>query len=244
MIAVGQPCQSVLAAELTRYHRDQNRSASAKSFLRPPGDRLDCAGARWSEPASRGAPLRTRRLGRQCCSSASHTGRQYCAVVGAESVPRRINQGRELSPRENTATLNYSVNHARSGSNSCSASLAPWLISTSPLPARPFCTRDDFHAFRGPQGPAATSCGNRPVRRANSPKASWAPHVVFGNRNSSLTLGVSGSESYLRSQIPRCARSLGTLASFQASNDSRCSSFSPRIQPEEPTVSGSFRTHG
>ena len=37
--------------------------------------------------------------------------------------------------------------HARSGSNSCSASLAPWLISTSPLPARPFCTTDDFHAL-------------------------------------------------------------------------------------------------
>jgi hypothetical protein len=33
-------------------------------------------------------------------------------------------------------TLNYSFNHARSGSNSCSASLAPWLISISPLPHR------------------------------------------------------------------------------------------------------------
>ena len=31
-------------------------------------------------------------------------------LEGAESVPRRINQGRELSLRENTATLNYSVN--------------------------------------------------------------------------------------------------------------------------------------
>ena len=81
-------------------------------------------------------------------------------------MPRRINQGRELLPRENTATLNYLVNHARSGSNSCPASLTLWLISTSPLPAPPFCTRDDCMAFRGPPGPAATSCGNRPVRGA------------------------------------------------------------------------------
>src|SRR6185436_16988294 len=74
-------------------------------------------------------------------------------LVGAESVPRRINQGREVSPRENTATLNYSVNHARSGSNSCSASLAPCLISTSRLPARPFCTSDDFHVLSRASGP-------------------------------------------------------------------------------------------
>jgi hypothetical protein len=75
-------------------------------------------------------------------------------LVGAERVPRRINQGRELSPRENTATLNYSVNHARSGSNSCSASLTPWLISTSPLPALPFCTSDDVHVLSRASGPS------------------------------------------------------------------------------------------
>src|SRR6185436_4126691 len=68
-------------------------------------------------------------------------------LVGAESVPCHINQGRELSPRANAATLNYSVNHARSGSNSCSASIAPWLISTSPLPAPPFCRTSDFHVL-------------------------------------------------------------------------------------------------
>src|SRR5262249_45607517 len=54
----------------------------------------------------------------------------------AESVPRRINQGRELAPvsPQNPATLNYSVNHARSGSNSCSASRAPLVGSISPFP--------------------------------------------------------------------------------------------------------------
>ena len=172
--------------------RFTNRSASGKSFLRPPGPRFDCAWARWSVPASRGAPSRARRRGRQCCSRASHTGRQDCAVdymttsstscstsqsarrteidrrrtglltlevefavdldVGhrdrqhllvdvnsrdpvrhrpllgrAESVPRRISQGRGLSRvRVGAHTMpNYSFNHARSGSNSCSASTAP-----------------------------------------------------------------------------------------------------------------------
>ncbi len=56
--------------------RFTNRSASGKSFLRPPGPRFDCAWARWSVPASRGAPSRVRRRGRPCCSRASQTGRQ------------------------------------------------------------------------------------------------------------------------------------------------------------------------
>ena len=53
-------------------------------------------------------------------------------------MPRRISQGRGLSSASPAAatTPNYSINHARSGSHSCSASMAPWLISISPLPAR------------------------------------------------------------------------------------------------------------
>jgi hypothetical protein len=44
----------------------------------------------------------------------------------AESVPRRISQGRGLSSgRPGPSTPNDSVNHARSGSNSCSGSNAP-----------------------------------------------------------------------------------------------------------------------
>jgi hypothetical protein len=81
--------------------------------------------------------------------------RHWPLLVGAESVPRRINQGRELSPGENTATLNYSVNHARSGSNSCSASIAPWLISTSPLPAPLLCPSHDFHVLSRTAGPGS-----------------------------------------------------------------------------------------
>jgi hypothetical protein len=50
-------------------------------------------------------------------------------------VPRRIIQGRELSAVRTTtsAMLNYSVNHARSGSDSCSVSTAPLVASISPL---------------------------------------------------------------------------------------------------------------
>ncbi|HET6782136.1 MAG TPA: hypothetical protein VFH67_08570, partial [bacterium] len=45
----------------------------------------------------------------------------------AESVPRHISQGRGLSVGSpgNPTMPNYSFNHARSGSNSCSASTAP-----------------------------------------------------------------------------------------------------------------------
>jgi hypothetical protein len=158
-----------------------------------------------------------RRCGRQCCSRASHTGRQYCAVDsmttsstscatsqpasarrsvgvvptfwrakwkspststsasttasiflwtsipairygtavllgGAESVPRHINQGRELSVGLlGLPTLNHSGNHARSGSNSCSASRAPLVGSISPFP-RDYYAHADFHCVSGATG--------------------------------------------------------------------------------------------
>src|SRR5712691_9046213 len=45
--------------------------------------------------------------------------------------------------------------------------MAPWLISTSPLPAPHSVQSQRFSfPFRGPPGPAPPSCGNRPVRRA------------------------------------------------------------------------------
>jgi hypothetical protein len=46
----------------------------------------------------------------------------------------RVASYRRVSP-ENPATLNYSVNHARSGPDSCSASTAPLVSSISPLHA-------------------------------------------------------------------------------------------------------------
>lgn len=64
----------------------------------------------------------------------------------AESVPRRINQGRELSAglARAHATLNCSLNHARSGPHSCSASTAPLVSSISPLPTD-IVAGTDFH---------------------------------------------------------------------------------------------------
>ena len=77
---------------------------------------------------------------------------------------------------QNAATLNYSVNHARSGSNSCSASMAPWLISTSPLPAPTFCPTDDFHVLSRASRP---SC-NQLRKSSQTPSHSLASQLVRG----------------------------------------------------------------
>jgi hypothetical protein len=69
-------------------------------------------------------------------------------------VPRHISQGRELSPglTETPPTLNYSINHARSGSNSCSASTAPLARFDLAAPAGAILTATPiFMAFRGLQ---------------------------------------------------------------------------------------------
>jgi len=76
--------------------------------------------------------------------------RHRSLLGGAESVPRRINQGRGLSRVASvSATPNYSVNHARSGSNSCSASRAPLVGSISPFPPGLLCTRRFSLCFGG-----------------------------------------------------------------------------------------------
>ena len=56
------------------------RSASGKSFFRPPAPQCDGACARWRVPDIGVARACVRRLGFQERSNASHTGRQYCAV--------------------------------------------------------------------------------------------------------------------------------------------------------------------
>jgi hypothetical protein len=88
----------------------------------------------------------------------------------------------ELSPGENTVTLNDSVNHARSGSNSCSASIAPWLISTSPLPTPTFCRSDDFHVLSRASRPSCnqlrkSSGAESQLRKAN--ETSSLQHSFF-----------------------------------------------------------------
>jgi hypothetical protein len=61
--------------------------------------------------------------------------------------------------------LNCSLNHARSGPHSCSASTAPLVGSISPPPTALWLA-PIFIVFHGPQA-HVNSCGNRPVRRAN-----------------------------------------------------------------------------
>jgi hypothetical protein len=63
------------------------------------------------------------------------------------------------------ATLNCSLNHARSGPHSCSASTAPLVSSISPPPITLWLAMI-FIVLHGPQA-HVNSCGNRPVRRAN-----------------------------------------------------------------------------
>jgi hypothetical protein len=53
--------------------------------------------------------------------------------------------------REGPTTLNHSVNPARSGSNSCSASMAPLVGSISPFPPRLLCPRR-FHCVSAAGG--------------------------------------------------------------------------------------------
>jgi hypothetical protein len=72
-----------------------------------------------------------------------------------------------FSPEDST-TLNYSFNHARSGSNSCSVSTALLAHFDLAAPSGAILTHDDFHRISRAAGPGLTSCGNRPVRRATS----------------------------------------------------------------------------
>ena len=202
---------------------------SGKSFLRPPGPRFDWAWARWSVPASRGAPSRARRRGRQCCSRlptplartarsipsrlprprarqarrrgsqvrrrgrdlvafelvvavdsdiGDHDREHFCGprllrsarhrplLEGAESVPRRISQGRELSPSfiedSNDAELFTQSRTLRTTQLLGLNSSTGWFDSAAP---DRIVARADFHLFRAA---GRGSCGNRPEHPASS----------------------------------------------------------------------------
>src|SRR5882762_2460869 len=70
---------------------------------------------------------------------------------GAESVLRYLNQSRGLSPlpQGKTTTPNYSLKHARPGSDRWTASNFPLISSTSPLQTVAILPLSDFH--RGPK---------------------------------------------------------------------------------------------
>src|ERR1700704_55226 len=72
---------------------------------------------------------------------------------GAESVLRYLNQSRGLSPlpQGKTTTPNYSLKHARPGSDRWTASNFPLISSTSPLQTVAILPLSGFIKFRGPK---------------------------------------------------------------------------------------------
>ena len=94
-------------------------------------------------------------------------------------------------------------------------------ISISPLPPPPFCPLPRFSLrFRGPAGPALTSCGNRPVRQA---KTRW----IVSSFGSTLSCPRFARATRLR----RVATHVGNTCTVHTRFGSLLSA---RIQPEEP----------
>src|SRR6266436_2900721 len=90
------------------------------------------------------------------CRTSLPPGRERRACCGY------LNQARGLSPppRGKTTTPNYSLKHARPGSDRVTASTSPLISATSPLgPLRSYlCVI--FMRFRGPAGPKGQSRKN------------------------------------------------------------------------------------
>src|SRR5213078_1329158 len=123
-IAVGRGCCQTSAAR-TRTH------------LRfPPRTQL--------QPASSCGP----RFPLSCTTYAPH-GRERRACCGY------LNQGHGLSPlpQGKTTTTNYSLKHARSGSDTYTASTSSTVASTSPLQAVAILPLSDFHEISRAAGP-------------------------------------------------------------------------------------------
>jgi hypothetical protein len=76
---------------------------------------------------------------------------------------------------EYPTTPNYSLNYARSRSNSCSASTAPLARFDLAAPIGAILKRYDFHGISRAAGPGLTSCEFRPEDpdRAAVSTASW-----------------------------------------------------------------------
>jgi hypothetical protein len=122
-------------------------------------------------------------------------------------VPRRISQGRELSVRGLTdlTTLDYSVNHARSGSNSCSASMAPLAQFALAAPRRYSDRAPIFMAFRGPQAQANQL---RKLSRLVSQSLAFGSFLSLrarlrGRAARTLRVRASGTESSPKEPAPK-----------------------------------------
>src|SRR6267154_1897085 len=86
-----------------------------------------------------------------------------------------LNQARGLSPppRGKTTTPNYSLKHARSGSDRWTVSKSPLINATSPLRAVAILPLSDFHKVSRAEGPKRTDGMRRPVSRGMR----YAPNV-------------------------------------------------------------------
>src|SRR5882724_8385801 len=76
-----------------------------------------------------------------------------------------LNQSRGLSPlpQGKTTTPNYSLEHARPGSDRWTASNSPLICSTSPLQTVAILSLSDFHKISRAEGPKRTDGMRRPV---------------------------------------------------------------------------------
>jgi hypothetical protein len=102
--------------------------------------------------------------------------RRACLVASVRVASYRRALG------EPHATLNCSLNHARSGPHSCSASTAPLVGSISPL-STVFWRTPIFIVFHGrrPTAPVAEIVPNTPPISTRNPKSfhrSWLPRSI------------------------------------------------------------------
>jgi hypothetical protein len=121
-----------------RSKRSRRACATEQGWSRPSDARTDTLHRLRRRPPRRPASSCGRQFPRSCTASASPWAeRRACLVTSV-----RVASYRRVSP-ENPATLNYSINHARFGSNSCSASTAPLARFDLAAPAGAIltCTR-------------------------------------------------------------------------------------------------------
>jgi hypothetical protein len=96
----------------------------------------------------------------QRCSTASDSRRGCGERASSDQSGARAIAGREHGDAQ------YFNQSGTLRSNSCSASIAPWLISTSSLPARPLCPSHDFHCLSRALGP----CRNQWPKSSLTPR--------------------------------------------------------------------------
>ena len=116
--------------------RFTKRSASGKSRLRPPAARFDWACARCSVPDPGLVSARVRRVSLQYCSSASQTGRQYCAVDSITTSSTSRSTSQSASARNWTGLVPiFSRSKWKSPSTATSATATANIFLCTSIPA-------------------------------------------------------------------------------------------------------------